>query len=186
MAYDMYGDGSKAQPNAPLDNYGSNDTAAMAAYTSVVPAAKVLLGTPFYGYDFTVADNTPNSKAVGQPSPQTYAEVRAGNHPVQWDTAGSVPFTTYQAPDGAWHELYYDNPQSLALKAQLVNRYKLRGLGVWALGMDGNDPAMMAALLGHAAPLKLGPAPATPPPPPSSATAVPPPGAPPPRAPPPP
>jgi hypothetical protein len=178
MAYDMYGDGSKAQPNAPLDNYGSNDTASMAAYTSVVPAGKVLLGTPFYGYDFTVADNQPNSKAVGQPSPQSYAQVLAGNHPVQWDTAGSVPFTTYQAADKAWHELYYDNPQSLALKAQLVNRYKLRGLGVWALGMDGNDPAMMAALLGHAAPLKLGAVPPTPPPPPSSAAAVPPPGAP--------
>lgn len=157
MAYDMYGDGSKAQPNAPLANYGFNDTAAMSAYTAVVPASKVLLGTPFYGYDFTVADNTPNSKATGTPAPQTYAEVRSSGHPLQWDTAGSVPFVSYQGADGAWHEVYFDNPQSLALKAQLVNRFQLRGLGVWALGMDGNDPAMMAALLGHAAPLKLGP-----------------------------
>jgi spore germination protein YaaH len=157
MAYDMYGDGTKAQPNAPLDNYGFNDTAAMSAYTAVVPASKVLLGTPFYGYDFTVVDDTPNSKTTGTPAPQTYAEVRSSGHPLQWDTAGSVPFVSYQGPDRAWHEVYFDNPQSLALKAQLVNRFKLLGLGVWALGMDGNDPAMMAALLGHAAPLKLGP-----------------------------
>ncbi|HXA27335.1 MAG TPA: glycosyl hydrolase family 18 protein [Candidatus Angelobacter sp.] len=155
MAYDMYGDGSHAQPNAPLSGYPSNDTDAMAAYTAVVPASKVLMGMPFYGYDFAVADNQPNSAASGSPSPQSYAQIVAANHPVMWDTRGQVPFTSYQDAGGAWHELYYDNPQSLALKAQLVNRYALRGLGVWALGMDGNDPAMMAALLGHAAPLKV-------------------------------
>jgi spore germination protein YaaH len=155
MAYDMYGDGSHAQPNAPLSGYPSNDTDAMSAYTSVVPAAKVLMGMPFYGYDFAVADNQPNSAATGDPRPQTYSQVVAAKHPVMWDTRGQVPFTSYQDAGGAWHELYYDNPQSLALKAQLVNKFKLRGLGVWALGMDGNDPAMMAALLGHAAPLKV-------------------------------
>jgi len=155
MAYDMYGDGTHAQPNAPLAGYPSNDTDAMAAYTSVVPPSKVLLGMPFYGYDFTVSDNQPNSAASGDPSPQSYASIVAGNHPVMWDTRGQVPFTSYQDGSKAWHELYYDNPQSLALKSQLVNRFKLRGLGVWALGMDGNDPAMMQALLGKAAPLKV-------------------------------
>ncbi|HZS15375.1 MAG TPA: glycosyl hydrolase family 18 protein [Candidatus Dormibacteraeota bacterium] len=155
MAYDMYGDGSHAQPNAPLAGYSSNDTDAMAAYTSLVPASKVLLGMPFYGYDFTTADNQPNSAATGSPSPQSYAQIASAKHPVMWDTKGQVPFTSYQDSGGAWHELYYDNPQSLALKAQLVNTYRLRGLGVWALGMDGNDPAMMAALLGRAAPLKV-------------------------------
>jgi spore germination protein YaaH len=187
MAYDMYGDGTHAQPNAPLDGYPSSATGSMSAYTSVVPAGKVLLGMPFYGYDFTVADNRPNSAATGPPSPQTYAQVASANRPIYWDQRGSVPYSTYQAPDGAWHQTYYDNPQSLALKAQLVNRYKLRGLGVWALGMDGNDPAMMAALLGHAAPLKVmvGGGAAT-----SSGTPTPaatsPPGAPPPPPPPPP
>lgn len=155
MAYDMYGDGSHAQPNAPLKGYPSNDTDAMAAYTSIVPAGKILMGMPFYGYDFTTADNQPNSAATGSPQPQSYAQIAAANRPVMWDTKGQTPFTEYQDAGGAWHEVYYDNPQSLALKAQLVNTYRLRGLGVWALGMDGNDPAMMAALLGHAAPLKV-------------------------------
>jgi spore germination protein YaaH len=155
MAYDMYGDGSHAQPNAPLGGYPSNDTEAMAAYAAVVPASKLLLGLPFYGYDFATADNQPNSAASGAPSPQSYAQIAAAGRPVMWDTRGQSPFTAYQDAGGAWHETYYDNPQSLALKAQLVNKYGLRGLGVWALGMDGNDPAMMAALLGHAAPLKV-------------------------------
>jgi hypothetical protein len=38
----------------------------------------------------------------------------------------------------------------LALKAQLANWFHIAGVGVWALGMDGNNPAMLAALLGNA------------------------------------
>jgi Glycosyl hydrolases family 18 len=155
MAYDMYGDGSHAQPNAPLSGYPSNDSDAMAAYTSLVPAGKVLLGLPFYGYDFATADDQPNSVASGSPTPVTYAQVAAAKRQVMWDPRGQSPFNAYQDAGGAWHEVYYDNPQSLAMKAQLVNKFALRGLGVWALGMDGNDPAMMAALLGRAAPLKV-------------------------------
>jgi spore germination protein YaaH len=158
MAYDMYGDGNRAQPNAPLDNYSPNDTTAMAAYTAAVPASKLLLGTPFYGYDWRVDADKPNAAALGDPSPTTYAEIVGAAHQPQWDAKGSVPFTTYQAGDGSWHQTYYDDPRSLAMKAQLVNRFRLRGLGIWALGMDGNDPAMMAALLGHAPPLKAQPA----------------------------
>jgi hypothetical protein len=56
------------------------------------------------------------------------------------------------------------------MKAELAGAARLRGVGIWALGMDGNDPAMARAVLGHADPveLALGPAPtpdAVPPPP---------------------
>ena len=44
----------------------------------------------------------------------------------------------------------FDDPTSLALKAQLANSYHIAGVGIWALGMDGNNPAMLAALLGNA------------------------------------
>jgi hypothetical protein len=49
-----------------------------------------------------------------------------------------------------WHTTYYDDPTSMALKAQLANYFHIGGVGIWALGMDGNDPAMIAALLGNA------------------------------------
>ena len=159
MAYDMYGDGV-ASPNSPLAGSRWNATAAMATYSAVVNPAKVLLGVPFYGYDWITADNRPGSQALSPPNPISYAEIAAAHHDMQWDFNTSVPWTAYRDGSGAWHETYYDNPVSLSMKAQLVNRQGLRGLGIWALGMDGNDPAMTAALLGNAAPLKLGPAPA--------------------------
>jgi len=37
----------------------------------------------------------------------------------------------------------------MAMKAELANAFHIRGVGIWALGMDGNDPAMLAALLGN-------------------------------------
>jgi hypothetical protein len=91
----------------------------------------------------------------------TYAELSAAGHPRYWDPATASPWTSYQEPSGQWHIAYYEDPQSIAMKAELADAARLRGVGIWALGMDGNDPAMARALLGHAAPVKLalGPAP---------------------------
>jgi spore germination protein YaaH len=152
MAYDMYQDG-RASPNAPLNGYNSNDQEAVAAYVSRVPAQRVILGVPFYGYQWPTPDQQPNQTSSGGPTPMTYAQIAAAGYPKYWDPTGKVPWSAYQ--DGPqWHELYFDDPTSLALKAQLANDRKLAGLGIWALGMDGNDPGMMAALLGKVRPLK--------------------------------
>ena len=49
-----------------------------------------------------------------------------------------------------WHETFFDDPTSLALKAQLANWFHIAGVGIWALGMDGNNPADLPTLLGNA------------------------------------
>jgi len=182
MAYDMYQQG-RASPNAPLNGYSFSDEEALASYVAAVPAHKVLLGVPFYGYDWATPDNQPNGHASSGPTPVTYAQLVAAGHPAYWDPTGQVPWTAYQE-NGQWHEIYYDDPASLSLKAQLANRYGILGLGIWALGMDGNNPGMMAALLGRSQPLKPGatgpgtrpPAPAATPgaPPATSSTPAPP------------
>lgn len=161
MAYDMYHSGF-ASPNAPLDGDPPSDRQAVAGYTSVLPAGKVILGIPFYGYSWETASNAPRAPAVSGPTPLTYAQVAATPTPAYWDAQAAVPWTAFQDGGHNWHEAYFDDPQSVALKAQLADRAHLLGVGVWALGSDGNDPAMMSALLGHALALKTyqaGPAP---------------------------
>src|SRR5581483_9359271 len=69
------------------------------------------------------------------------------------DPTTQTPWTSYQV-GSQWHETFFDDPTSLALKAQLAASYHIAGLGIWALGMDGNNPAMLAALLGNAPALK--------------------------------
>ena len=56
-----------------------------------------------------------------------------------------------------WHQTFFDNPTSLALKAQLANTYHIAGMGIWAMGMEGSAPAMQAALRGRGT-LREGPA----------------------------
>ncbi|MHB8431055.1 MAG: glycosyl hydrolase family 18 protein [Acidimicrobiales bacterium] len=168
MAYDM---NSRTRPSAtaPLVGGSFNDTEALQQFTSVVPASKVILGVPFYGYDWPTTNGTQSAQSTGSESPLSYAVIAAAGHPTYWDPSTQTAWTSYQV-GGQWHETYFDNPTSLALKAELANSFHIAGLGIWALGMDGNDPAMLAALLGNAPPtkdLQTGPTtlPSTPPPP---------------------
>ncbi|HEX3605243.1 MAG TPA: glycosyl hydrolase family 18 protein [Candidatus Dormibacteraeota bacterium] len=167
MAYNMQGDNPSAV--APLRGAPSNDSESVAAYSAVAGSRKVILGMPFYGVDWPTASGDHAAAATGTPSPVTYAELTAAGHPRYWDPATASPWTSWQEPTGQWHLAYYEDPQSIAMKAELADSARLRGVGIWALGMDGNDPAMARAVLGHAAPVKLalGPAPtagAAPPP----------------------
>ena len=75
-----------------------------------------------------------------------------GGH-VYWDPTTQTPWTSYQV-GSQWHQTFFDNPTSLALKAQLANTYHIAGVGIWAMGMEGSDPAMQAALEGSAPPVK--------------------------------
>ena len=148
MAYDM---NSKTTPSAtsPLVGGGYNDTEALQQFTAVVPAAKVILGVPYYGYDWPTTDGTSAAQATGPESPLSDGVIAASGHPTYWDPTTQTAWTSYQVGT-QWHETYFDNPTSLALKAQLADLFHIGGVGIWALGMDGNNPAMLAALLGNA------------------------------------
>ncbi len=152
MAYDM-NNRSSPSPTAPLVGGGFNDTEALQQFTAVVPASKVILGVPYYGYDWPTTDGTNTAQATGGESPLSYGVIAASGHPTYWDPTTQTPWTAYQV-GSQWHETYFDDPTSLALKAQVANSFHIAGLGIWALGMDGNDPADLAALLGNAPPAK--------------------------------
>ena len=46
----------------------------------------------------------------------------------------------------SWRQLYVDDAASLRLRYDLVNRAGLRGVGIWALGFDGDHPELRAGL----------------------------------------
>ena len=148
MAYDM-NQQDVPSATAPLVGGGFNDTEAVQQFTSVVSPSKVILGVPYYGYDWPTTDGTITAQATGGENPLSDAVIAASGNPTYWDSSTMTAWTSYQV-GSQWHETYFDDPTSLALKAQLANSYKIAGLGIWALGMDGNNPAMLAALLGNA------------------------------------
>jgi hypothetical protein len=78
----------------------------------------------------------------------------ASGHPLYWDDVTNTAWTSYEV-GGQWHESYVENPSSLYMAAQLAQRFHFGGVGIWALGMDGNDPGMLAALDGFVPPRKV-------------------------------
>lgn len=148
MAYDM-NDPVTPSATAPLVGGGYNDTETLQQFTAVMPASKVVLGVPYYGYDWPTASGSKGAPSTGPDTPLSYGVITSGNTPTYWDPSTQTAWTSYLVGT-QWHQTYFDNPTSMALKAQLANSFHIRGVGIWALGMDGNDPAMLAALLGQA------------------------------------
>ena len=109
----------------------------------------MILGVPYYGYDWPTAGPGLGDPATGAPTPLSYAQVMATGGHVYWDPTTLTPWTSYQV-GSQWHQAYFDNPTSLALKAQLANTYHIAGVGIWAMGMDGGAAAMLTALRGNA------------------------------------
>ncbi len=158
MAYDMAASNmpGEAGPNAPLTGgFTYTDSTAVAQYLARAPASKVILGVPYYGYKYSTGGSSARYAAASDAgAADTYADAQedlacALQLSRAWDEASQTPWATWWSPAGgdpcggdhdSWRELYYDTPQSLALKYDLVNASGLRGAGIWALGYDGMAP----------------------------------------------
>jgi len=153
MAYDMQNPGV-ASATAPLANASLNDAATLAEYASVVPARRIVLGIPLYGYDYPATSGLDGAETTGEPVAVTYAQIVAARHAPKWDPVTETPWTDVHR-GGKWHQTWFDDPVSIALKSALAAEFHCAGVGVWELGMSGGDSSIDAALLGGRPPVKL-------------------------------
>lgn len=163
MAYDFHRpESDTAGPVSPLGgSYTTsrlNLTSALEAFLTMVPADKLILGLPFYGYNWVVQDFSPmatriaGNDAIGFSRSISYAEVtdlliKKQLTPV-WDDAAKTPYVNYLDEEtGSSHQIWYDDEQSLRLKAALVHTKRLLGVGVWAVGFEGGYANLWEALV---------------------------------------
>lgn len=162
MGYDYRTAGaSRAGSIAPLAGPVYDITDTIVAYLARLPASKVILGVPYYGRAWSTVSSEPNattqtgtkygaSASVVYETAIDYLE-RYGR---AWDPLEGVAWTAYQRENcsttygcvTSWRELYIDDVVALKAKYDLVNRYGLRGAGIWALGYDGSRPELWRAL----------------------------------------
>jgi spore germination protein YaaH len=151
MGYDYYWRGSTtAGPVAPLEGETYNVTKTVNTYLSAgVESEKLLLGVPWYGYDWPVVSDARKAAATGTATSRVYtaAESLAEDHGKIFDLATKVPWAAYNA-SSAWRQLWYDDSQSLGLKYGLVNSANLGGIGIWALSYEGGDPDIWGTISG--------------------------------------
>lgn len=101
------------------------------AVTRIDPA-KIDLGIPNYGYDWTLpyVQGESAAKVVGNvEAAQLAASARV---PIQFDETAMSPFFRYEK-EGIMHEVWFEDVRSLQEKFSLLPAYGLRGVGYWQI-----------------------------------------------------
>ena len=164
MGYDFAVSSSEiAMPTAPLGGYKEGKywydiSTAIDDFLTVMPAHKLILGTPWYGLNFEVYEPSFKAETVSwyylgrQGIIQTYNNVKEHVHPNRsdatayktgWDDVGQVGWKAYYMPaTDTWRMVYMDDPRSLGAKYDLAKEKGLLGVGIWAIGFEGNSTEM--------------------------------------------
>lgn len=152
MAYDFYEAGSGTSPTGnhaalfpdPADPQHASGAEAVRAFEQAgVPAAKIVLGVPFYGHVWSNVPATNNGLfQKGSAAPG----VHAGYPDVQrmlvsgftryWDPASQVPFA-YNATTRQF--VSYEDPESLQRKCDFIRQQHLGGIMFWQYFADPTD-----------------------------------------------
>ena len=164
MTYDFSGSWSeKTGFNAPLfpdpkspDLATNNADATIQGYLAAgVPSDKLVLGVPFYGRGWQGVDKTNDGLY------QSYASIpdgttEAGSYEYYdlatnyvgkfqrfWNDVAQVPWL-YDAKTGTM--ISYDDPESIALKANYVKDQKLGGVMIWELASEDRSHSLLNAV----------------------------------------
>ncbi|MEN8253760.1 MAG: glycosyl hydrolase family 18 protein [Patescibacteria group bacterium] len=151
MAYDYHRRNSVVSgPVAPLfggDSLWDSDiTEHLNDLIDQVPSNKILLGVPFYGYEWRTTsredrENTyPNSGSTA--SFERIQEILNQKEKLEvqehWNDDALSPYITYKQ-NGAIFTIYYENSRSLFYKLDLIEQLDLAGVAIWALGYEGDN-----------------------------------------------
>lgn len=127
----------------------STTHAGMEGYLDLgIPADKLVLGLPWYGYDYPCLSLTEDSVCTIPKVPfrgvncsdaagtqHSYSDIRdlirTSTTFVQWNDKLQSPFFNYKTSSGEQHQVWFDNTESLSLKYVLAAQFDLRGLAVW-------------------------------------------------------
>ena len=101
------------------------------AVTRIAPA-KIDLGIPNYGYDWTLpyVRGTSAAKVIGNVEAVQIAA--SAGVPIQFDEVAMSPFFRYEK-DGLEHEVWFEDVRSIREKFSLLQAYGLRGMGYWQI-----------------------------------------------------
>jgi spore germination protein YaaH len=149
MAYDFHRRSSpQAGPVAPLFGgkklWDSDISQHLRDLLLLVPKEKILLGIPFYGYEWQTTSNSAQaftfpdtgSTASIERVTELLAQKKELNVVEHWNDAALSPYLTYRK-NGQQFVIYFENSRSLSYKLDFVNQLHLGGIAIWALGYEG-------------------------------------------------
>ncbi len=155
MCYPFHGSWSTvAGPCCPLTGWGStpespaNMVWTLGDYVIHAPEVheKLVVGLPYYGFEWDTADQYPHSGVTGSCATLFYSTLagRAETYGRLWDGESLTPWYAYYLEN--WNQGWFDDPESLGLKYSLILGSGLQGAGIWALGYDSSRPELWDCL----------------------------------------
>ena len=157
MAYDYHWSGSKnpgpVSPLWPSVVWGKYCVvSSIADYLAKIGAgqsSKLILGVPYYGYDWPAQNDVLNTGAVGTAVSRTYAASATGavQYGWRWDENSSTPWYFYSS--SVPHQTWFEDAASLAQKYELVRQNALQGIGIWALTYDAGHMELWQQIENH-------------------------------------
>lgn len=97
-----------------------------------IPAEKINLGIPNYGYDWPLPYERGVTKARTISNTEAIEIAIANNATIQFDQTAMSPYFIYES-EGISHEVWFEDVRSLQEKFALIEQYNLRGAIYWQL-----------------------------------------------------
>ena len=98
-----------------------------------LPAEKLLLGVPNYGYDWPLPFVQGQTRAKSISNQQAIDLALQYRIAIQYDQTAQSPYFHYTAEDGIIHEVWFEDARSLSAKLRLIAEYGFLGSGIWNL-----------------------------------------------------
>lgn len=182
MAYDFAVHGSDvAMPTAPLyghetGQYWYDISTAVEDFLASMPSEKLILGVPWYGYNYAVYSPGVKAETHRGYYVRSYVKTKKGKKLVSrlvkpksaaqtyqitedeitadlpgfstgWDEQGQVGYKAYFSnSDNTYRQIFIEDEKSLGIKYDFAKEKKLGGVGMWALGFDDGKPEMWTLL----------------------------------------
>jgi spore germination protein len=134
MGYDYHWAGSGPGPIAPM----SWIRAVLSYAKTQIPANKIILGVPLYGYDWVGGQGTPVSWLQA-----FQLSVLYGVKP-HFDAASQSPWFGYTDQDDRRHVVWFENGPSTQAKFEVAESAGIGGVYVWIYGLE--DTSIWTAL----------------------------------------
>ena len=139
MGYAYHWSGSETTgPNSPLSGPGYTLTWTISDYLEKTnyQLDKLILGCPYFGFEWATNTNTPGSNTLEVGNAKFYSEIEglALSYGKLWHQSSQTPWYTYN--NTTWNQGWYDDSLSLSLKYDFALYTSLKGIGIWALGYD--------------------------------------------------
>ena len=97
-----------------------------------IPAAKILLGIPNYGYDWTLP-YVEGRRAITIGNQQALDIAWKNQAAISFDLESMAPYFHYFTPEGVEHVVWFEDVRSILAKLSLVDELALRGVAYWTI-----------------------------------------------------